>query len=212
MVDDTEDIGGLIERISQKKPDLVEFRLDKISNPRTIEMIAQKKSALPAIATDRSNRDLAVKEKLLVEAASAGFEYVDIDIASRLSKNAIDIMKSHDTQLIVSFHNFSQTPSRAELDKVLKSEKNAGGDICKIVTTARQPRDNLAILGFLEEKAAETRLVSFAMGSQGVPSRILSPLFGAEFTFAALSEETSTADGQLTIDNLRSVWQLLGVQ
>jgi len=211
MVEDSENIGQLIERVSQKKPDLVEFRLDKLSNSGILEMIAQKKT-FPAIATDRSNRGPAATEKLLLEAASAGFEYVDIDLAAPFAKTAISQAKSHGAEVIVSFHDLSKTPSHSELDRVLNSERRAGGDVCKIVTTARQPRDNLAILGFLEERAAETRLVSFAMGPQGVASRILSPLFGAEFTFAALTEETRTADGQLSIDSLRSVWQLLGVQ
>ncbi len=211
MVGDSEDIGRLIERISQKKPDLVEFRLDKVRGYEILETIAREKS-FPVVATDRSNRDPEAKQKLLSEAASAGFEMVDIDMASSITKTAIGEVKSHGAEVILSFHHSSKTPSANELNNVLNSERKAGADVCKIVTTARQPRDNLAILSFLEEKAAKTRLVSFAMGSHGVPSRVLSPLFGAEFTFAALTEESKTADGQLSIDNLRSVWQVLGIQ
>jgi 3-dehydroquinate dehydratase/shikimate dehydrogenase len=94
----------------------------------------------------------------------------------------------------------------------LNSQIKNGGDVCKIITTAIYPRDNLSILHFLEEESTRTKLVSFAMGQQGIPSRILSPLFGAEFAFASLNEASKTADGQLTIDDLRSAWQLLGVQ
>jgi 3-dehydroquinate dehydratase/shikimate dehydrogenase len=90
--------------------------------------------------------------------------------------------------------------------------KLAGGDVCKIVTTAVHPRDNLTILDFLERHSQSTRLVSFAMGSVGTPSRILSPLFGGEFTFASIDEKSTTAEGQLSIDHLRTVWQLLGIQ
>jgi 3-dehydroquinate dehydratase type I len=211
MVDDGEDIADLVERISQKKPDIVEFRLDRVHEIRTLGIIAQKKG-FPAIATDKSNRDPEASEKLLSEAASAGFEYVDVDLASPLARETIGRMKAQHTKVIVSFHDFTRTPPATELNEVLDSEMRANGDICKIVTTARQPRDNLTLLNFVQESAAKTRLVSFAMGSQGVPSRILSPLFGAEFTFAALTREERTADGQLSIDNIRSVWQILGVQ
>jgi 3-dehydroquinate dehydratase type I len=211
MLEDSVDVGQLIERVAQKKPDLVEFRLDKLRNPGMLETVAQKKT-FPAIATDKSIRDPPAAEKLLLGAAIAGFEYVDIDLASPFAKTAISRAKFHGAEVIISFHDFSKTPPAIELNKVLNSARKVGGDLCKIVTTALQPRDNLAILGFLEKRAAETRLVAFAMGSQGVPSRILSPLFGAEFAFAALSEETRTAEGQLSIDSLRNVWQLLGVQ
>ncbi len=211
MVDDAEDTAGLIERVSQEKPDIVEFRLDKVHDPSTLRTIAQKKG-FPAIATDKSNRDHAASKKLMSEAASAGFEYVDIDLASPLARDSINQVKSQRAEVIVSFHDFAKTPPVSELNRVLDSEMNANGDVCKIVTTARQPRDNLTLLNFVEAKAAATRLVSFAMGPQGVPSRILSPLFGAEFTFAALTREERTADGQLSIDNIRSVWHILGVQ
>lgn len=211
MVDEAENIANLIERISMKKPDFVEFRLDRVRDLTSLKDIAQKKG-FPAIATDKSNRDPAASKKLLSKAASAGFEYVDIDLASPLAKDTINQVKSHSAEVIASFHDFAKTPPASELNRVLDSQMKANGDICKIVTTARQPRDNLTLLSFVEERAAETRLVSFAMGSRGVPSRILSPLFGAEFTFAALTTEERTADGQLSIDNIRSVWQILGVQ
>ncbi len=77
----------------------------------------------------------------------------------------------------------------------MDSQIRTGSDVCKIVTTAVHPRDNLSILRFIEERSAETRLVSFAMGRHGIPSRVLSPLFGAEFTFASLTETSKTADG-----------------
>lgn len=210
MVDDNQNIDQLLGMISNKEPDLVEFRLDKLNNFRTVEAIAREKTA-PAIATDKSNRDAATKQKLLLEAASAGFEFIDIDLAS-MPRHMIHEVKSHGAEVVVSFHDFSKTPSPEELIQVLDSEVKVGGDVCKIVTTALSAHDNLSVLRFVEEKAGETRLVSFAMGRHGIPSRILSPLFGAEFTFASLNEAAKTADGQLTIDNIRNVWQLLGVQ
>lgn len=211
MVDGNQNVEQLISLLSQKRPDLVEFRLDNLNNFTTLEDIAHKKT-FPGIATDRSNRDTAVTKRLLITAASSGFEFVDLDLASQLTQSDIQQLKSNGSKLIRSFHDFSKTPSPKELDEVLESQVKAGGDVCKVVTTAVTPRDSLSILRFVEEKSPKTRLVSFAMGRHGIPSRILSPLFGAEFTFASLTEGSKTADGQLTIDNLRSAWQLLGVQ
>ncbi len=195
--------------ISKKEPDLVEFRLDRIRDWGTLEALAREKT-VPAIATDKSNRGSATRDKLLIGAASAGFEFIDVDLAS-LPSSTISEVKSHGSKVVVSFHDFSKTPSPGGLKHVLESEIRAGSDVCKIVTTALSAHDNLNVLRFVEEEAGQTRLVSFAMGRHGIPSRILSPLFGAEFTFASLSEGAKTADGQLTIDNVRSVWELFGV-
>lgn len=210
-VNENESIDQLLERISQKKPDFVEFRLDRVSNAQTIEHIAKKKSCL-SIATDRSNRDQGTKEKLLLGAATAGFDFVDVDISSPSAETTIQRVKSLGSRVILSFHDNTKTPSPNELKKILRTQIKAKSDLCKVVTTAVQSHDNLTILQFLEEGSVETKLVSFAMGPQGVPSRILSPLFGAEFTIASFDDTSKTAEGQLTIDNLRNVWQLLGVQ
>ena len=171
--------------------------------------IAQKKS-FPAIATDKSARPST--PLLLDQAAAAGFEFVDIDLSSNRSEPTIKELKSHGAQLILSYHDYSKTPSMDELGKVLDAERKVGGDVCKIVTTALVQRDNLTVLNFVGNEAGGTRLVAFAMGEHGIPSRILSPLFGAEFTFASLTEESKTAEGQLSIDKLRNAWQILGVQ
>lgn len=210
MVDGSENVDQLMGLLSQKKPDLVEFRLDNLSNSVAIEDIAHKKT-FPAIATDKSNRDEAITKKRLMTAASSGFEFIDLDLASPNVGSVIREVKAMGSEVIVSFHDFSKTPSRNELGEVLDSQIKAGSDVCKVVKP-HYPRDSLSILCFVEEESSKTRLVSFAMGHHGVASRILSPLFGAEFTFASLTEASKTADDQLTIDNLRSAWQLLGVQ
>jgi 3-dehydroquinate dehydratase-1 len=209
MVTDKEDIAGLLAQIDQKKPDLVEFRLDTLSDYSTVEKIAELKQ-YPAIATIKSKRDDA--KKLLLGAASSGFEFVDVGLTSSHVSDFVKELKVAGTEVIVSFHDNSKTPEPKELKRILKAEMKAGGDVSKIVTTAVDEIDNLSVLSFLKDKPAGSRVVTFAMGRQGILSRILSPVFGAEFTFASLNEFSKTADGQLTIDNLRSAWQLLGVQ
>jgi len=210
MIEDNTDLATLMKRISAKSPDLVEFRLDELHDRNRLEEITSKKS-FPTIATDRSDRDQRKKLEQLTYAASLGFDLIDLELATT-DAATVKHMKSEGAQIILSFHDFSQTPSKEHLTKILRAEKKLGGDVCKIVTTARQPHDNLTILDFVESEAPKVRLISFAMGSQGVPSRVLSPLFGAEFTFASLGENLRTAEGQLSIDQLRSAWQILEIQ
>jgi 3-dehydroquinate dehydratase type I len=211
MIDDKVNVAKLIDQISSKKPDLVEFRLDKLHEPRLLEEIVNSKS-FPVIATDKSDSGSVASLGLLLHAAAAGFDLVDIELATASSDPIVRKLKSHGSEVIVSFHDYARTPPSEELTKLLQVEKKIGADVCKIVTTAVKPGDNLTILRFVEEESTNTRLVSFAMGPRGMPSRILSPLFGAEFTFAAISDESKTADGQLSVDSLRMVWQALEIQ
>ena len=211
MIQDDSNITTLMEQISLKKPDLLEVRLDKLQDHRILDQVVARKS-FPAIATDRSDQVSARKlvSSKLAYAAEVGFELVDLDLATS-DEATIRGMKSKGAEVILSSHDYSRTPKQGELVGILEAEEKLGGDICKIVTTARVPRDNLTVLSFVQNESAGVRLVSFAMGMLGIPSRILSPWFGAEFTFASLSDESKTADGQLTIDELRSAWQILGL-
>jgi 3-dehydroquinate dehydratase type I len=198
-----------MDQISSKKPDLVEFRLDELGDQSILGSIAKKKS-FPAIATDKSGR--ASSSRILDQAVAEGFEYVDTELSSDHFCDNVKQLKSRGAQVIVSHHDYAGTPSVDELRKILRLQRESGADICKIVTTANHPRDNIVLLDLLDKEAHKGPMVAFAMGTAGIASRILSPLFGAEFTFASITEESKTAAGQLSIDNLRSAWRTLGIQ
>jgi 3-dehydroquinate dehydratase len=197
----------LLERISSKNPNLVEYRLDHLSDRSILDIVAAAKTC-KIIATDRLGRDPA--SGILFDAVKAGFDYVDIDV-SIASVDTIRKLKNLGSGVIVSHHNLTGTPSEERLFSILRSEMNLGGDICKLVTKATRPNDNLTLLKFVGDNSQRTRLVSFAIGKLGIPSRVLSPTFGAEFTFASLDNQSTTAEGQLSIDNLRNVWRILGL-
>ena len=211
MVEGSEDINSVLKELSQKKPDLVEFRLDRITDLGILDIIGTTKKEFKTIATDRGIRNVAGRMRLLQMAIESGFDFVDVDVGDRASRKIIQTLKNTNSKLVVSYHDYSGTPSPNALNKVLEREKSNGGNVCKIVTTAKHPRDNLTVLRFVESNASKAKLVSFAMGRMGIPSRVLSTLYGAEFTFASLTEEAQTAEGQLSIDDLRRVWQMLGV-
>jgi 3-dehydroquinate dehydratase len=50
------------------------------------------------------------------------------------------------------------------------------------------------------------------MGELGKTSRLLSPVFGAFFTFACLDETRKTAKGQLTIEEMKQAYETLGIK
>ena len=98
-----------------------------------------------------------------------------------------------------------------KLKKVLKEEVVLGADVCKIITTAQSVKDNMKALDFVSKASKKVKLVCFAMGELGRHSRLVSPVFGAFFTFACLDEKRKTAKGQLTIHEMNLAYETLGL-
>jgi 3-dehydroquinate dehydratase-1 len=113
--------------------------------------------------------------------------------------------------MILSWHNFEDTPSIKFLQGTLDKAKPLG-EIVKIVTMAKDFSDNISILN-LYKYSKPNRLIAFCMGEKGQISRILCPIFGSPFTYASL-QGLSTAPAQIMVKELRELYDLfeLGYQ
>jgi len=208
----------LIEKAEAQNADLIEIRLDSLKNHDRLADILHC-SKTPLIATNKAMEHHGKfsgseneRQKILMDAAKNGFEYVDIDLSTPNMRKLIVDLREVGAKPIVSFHDFNRTPELSQLNKVLEEEIALGADICKIVTTARHVEDNLTTLNFVSKASKKAKIVCFAMGELGKPSRLLSPVFGAFFTFASIDEKRKTAKGQLTIQEMRRAYELLGLR
>jgi 3-dehydroquinate dehydratase type I len=143
----------------------------------------------------------------LIQATEAGFDYIDVELNTKKVGESARRFQKEGARAIVSYHNMKTTPATTVLESILNREKRAGADVCKIVTTARKASDSLRCLAFVNEQARNAKLVCFAMGRLGAPSRILSPVFGAYFTFASSAIGKETASGQVPISELRALYR-----
>lgn len=152
--------------------------------------------------TDEENR-LAK----LVEAVGLGASMVDVELSMKTLKRAISELRPK-AACVVSFHDFNGTPPYPALVEIVKRQIAAGADICKVVTTAGDFADNITMLRLIKA-FPQTKMVALAMGPQGMTSRILSPLAGGYFTYASLERGKESAPGQLTVEELREIYQML---
>jgi 3-dehydroquinate dehydratase type I len=213
-----EEAFDLIEEAEAQNADLIEIRLDSLTNHARIAEIPRC-SKTPLIATNKSLENHGKfsgsedeRQKILVDAARNGFEYVDVDLFIPNMRELIDDLREAGAKPIVSFHDFDMTLELSRLNLVLEEEIALGAEVCKIVTTARNVEDNLTTLNFVSKASKKAKIVCFAMGELGKPSRLLSPVFGAFFTFAAIDEKRKTAKGQLTIQEMRRAYEVLGLR
>jgi 3-dehydroquinate dehydratase type I len=209
---------SLIEKAEDARADLIEVRLDCLeSHSELADVAAHGKT--PKIATNklrssqgRFSGTETEQQRVLLTAAKNGFEFVDVELTSPKLKDIVREVKALGVKQIVSFHDFTKSLSLPELNRILEREIASGADVCKIVTTAQRIEDNLTVLNFTSAACRRTKVACFAMGELGRVSRLLSPLFGGYFTFASLERGAETAAGQMTAQEMRAAYELLGLK
>ncbi len=209
---------NLIEKAEKAKADFIEVRLDWLEISRKLSDITAS-TKIPLIAANKlqsekgyfSGTEIEWQQTLLF-AAKSGFEYVDVNLSSPKHIETISQLKQLGAKPIVSYHKFDGALSVTAMEDVLDKELASRASICKIVTTANHVEDNLPVLGFVSFASSKGKLVCFCMGEHGKVSRLLSPMFGAFFTFASLENGSETAAGQMSIGEMRTAYGLLGVK
>jgi 3-dehydroquinate dehydratase type I len=215
---DTPELLGRAQRAERLSADLVEVRLDKLRSYHGLAKIARSVER-PIIATNRPlsekgsfDRSEPDRLKVLTDAVEGGFEYVDLELSTSKLDRVIKTFREKGAKIILSHHDHFRTPDPARLASTLAQLQKFKPDICKIVTTAQRPEDNLTVLNLLKTNHQNAPIVCFAMGQAGVWSRLLAPFYGAHFTYASLERGLETAPGQATIADLRRIYEMLGVE
>ena len=208
----------LIEKAEKARADFVEVRLDCLEISRKLSDLSDS-TRIPLIATNKPQSENGYfagteteRQQNLLNAAKNGFQYVDVDLSSPKHKDTVSQLKLLGAKPIVSYHKFDGALNASAMEKVLDEEIASGASVCKIVVTAKQVEDNLPVLSFVSFASSKAKLVCFCMGEQGKISRLLSPMFGAFFTFASLENGCETAVGQMSIGEMRSAYSVLGMK
>ena len=191
--------------------DLFEVRIDLIGNDwqELVRHLEKPWIACNRIAGEGGSWQKSEAERIeeLIKASEIGAGIIDIELATENLGKTVELIKKR-AKCLLSFHELEKTPSLGSLKRIVQMQLGAGADICKVVTTALKPEDNLTVLQLISE-FPETRLVSFAMGPLGFMSRVLCPLVGGDFTYASVEKGQESASGQITVGNLRKLYGMV---
>jgi 3-dehydroquinate dehydratase/shikimate dehydrogenase len=105
--------------------------------------------------------------------------------------------------VIVSYHNFEETPNLEAILKILQMN-HPKAHLYKIATMARSTLDSLRMLEFLQRHPG---IIGLCMGDLGSLTRICAPIFRVPLMYAPLTEEDKNAPGQLLVDQLCAIYQ-----
>lgn len=129
---------------------------------------------------------------------------VDIEMACPASKALVAEAKAGGYDVVGSCHDFTATPSRAQIAEKLVQITAAGADITKVAYMPRNAQDVAALRHAAHDFAGaypHQPLIAISMGQLGAPSR--TDLVNC-LTFATIADGAASAPGQATIAHVRA--------
>ena len=212
------DVTSLLDharREAEAGESFLEFRLDYLDHPgegpAAVRAFLEQFPDCIVLATCRRHQNRgkfngSVEEQLalLEGSVAAGAQAVDVEIeTAETAGERVNTFHGR-ASLIVSYHNYESTPP---MDTVISRVTRIQADAYKVVTTSRKPSDNFRVLAAARAFPGH-RLVVLAMGELGFPTRVLSPVYGALYTYAAPSCAEGTAAGQVGARQLRHLYHV----
>jgi len=207
----------LLKTLRRDGADLVETRVDLYNSTKVEYVLNSLKktkqiSRLPIISTIRRPEDggekpIDNKSRLeLFRAIIPLVDCVDTEIDSPITDEVVRLAKKRKKKVIISYHNFKETPPDHQLVKLIRRGKLKGGDIIKLAVMGRQEDDIFRLLR-LTHLYKDENLITISMGKKGRISRIVAPLFGSLLTYGYV--DLPIAPGQFSIGELKKGLDLL---
>jgi 3-dehydroquinate dehydratase-1 len=196
---------------ARRVADLIEFRMDCAEDP--IKQLSHYDGTLPIIATNRTKwfggeaNDSGRLDHLFAASRFDFVELVDIELEIARSKGWIlDEFHENEVQIIVSHHDFEDTPKQEILNAIIEQGAQYG-DIAKVATYPQNRTDALRLLRAIDTATKKgIDVAGISMGNIGSHTRVVGPLYGSKLGYAPLASDTSDyAPGQIPLQKLKSL-------
>lgn len=219
---DIASVDQLIEPLVVNKDafDIIEWRADYFQDDIASNMNKLGKTLQelekPLIFTFRTLMEGGKKEILpeqyeaycLLAAQSSFFDYVDVEL-QMLQPDLIDKLHQAQAKVIISHHNFTETPSSEEMIQILKQEELQGADIVKLAVMPSTKEDVACVVAtaIAFHKTSDTDMIVIAMGDHGKPTRVMGETLGNCITFGSIGK--NSAPGQINVRVLKEMMEAI---
>jgi 3-dehydroquinate dehydratase-1 len=201
------------EPTAREHADAMEFRMDFAETP--LDALSGYDGDLPIIATNRVEweggdaEDTPERLEILrVAAEHPMVEAIDVELAAIAAGDGLETVehaRAHGVSVIVSIHDFEETPPGTEMERLL-SQAGEYGNISKLAVTAETLDDILQLFAVTRSRTqAGEQVATMAMGPVGRHSRAVTPLYGSRIGYAPVDPADATAPGQYDLATLREV-------
>ncbi len=208
-------IEGMVAAANTTDADLVEVRLDYLKELNRFDDLAAIEK--PIIVSCPPKNEGGVFEgteegrsRLLLKALPpADYITVEMRMEEAVRETLIADAKKQRTKIIISFHDFDQTPSLEELSAIVDEQRVMGADVAKVACKAKTSDDAVTMLRLLAVKKDGGPIIAIAMGDHGVLTRSLGPALGACLTYAAVDGAHVAAPGQSSVAAMKTKLEAL---
>jgi 3-dehydroquinate dehydratase type I len=206
---------NMIDAANYSSADMLEIRLDCLEKYAGADLLRKITkplivSCMPASEGGKFSGTEEERINILFEAVQYA-DYVSLELSTKkeLRERIIYEARIRDTKIIATYHDHKKTPKIKEIKEILKKEKKMGADIAKVAFQAKDYGDVMTLMGVLLENDVGIPIIAISMGEYGKISRILGPLLGSYLTFASPAKGQEAAPGQLTVEELHTVFDML---
>ena len=199
---------------------VLELRADYLTelNVKSLRKVIKSAKAtdLPVIVTCRdqsqggmNNWPLQLRIEILIEALKSGADFIDCeyenflidDVSRKISQG---LSENSRARLILSAHNFNG--KFPDLNKLYENILSVCSEaIPKLVYTPKHINDCFDAFDLLGRSHGNA--IILCMGKAGLISRLLAKKLGALLTFASIDPEKATAPGQVTVEQMKSLYR-----
>lgn len=221
---DGAELSAQAKRAASSGADICEFRADYfVGNPvAALPCLRAKLGDMPLLFTFRTKAEGGEREiergeyyDMCVKAVKSGLaDILDVEISAgdETCRELAGLTRGLGIAVILSSHNFMNTPLKPDMLKTLETARELGGDIAKLAVMPQTATDVLALLEVTAEftrKYPDYTAITMSMGALGKVSRVCGELTCSAVTFAALDK--ASAPGQLPVAEMRAILKLMNL-
>lgn len=211
--------------LNTKEIDLVEWRVDYFEESLNIDSVIHTLKEInvvldkPLIFTFRrkqeggeseiSDQDYLRLNTMVADHKIADVIDVELFIGDTIATLLVEAAHRNKVYIIMSNHDFNQTPSREDITARLLKMNQLGGDIAKIAVMPNSRMDVISLLDVTTKvsKELDIPVVTMSMSQQGLASRLIGESSGSAITFGTVKE--SSAPGQIPVEDLKTVLEII---
>ena len=222
---DQEQLQAEAEAAMKKSIDLVEWRGDCFCRvhdltemEQTAKILRQQMGDCPILFTCRTEdgrfsisiRDYIELNKRMIATGCIDLVDVELFMGDMVCRELVEYAHAHHVAVVISNHEFEQTPDVDVMVRRLQSMRYLGADVPKIAVMPKNNRDVLKLLQATDtfnQWFGDCPIITMSMGKMGVISRLCGETFGSALTFATVGK--ASAPGQISVDEVKTVLDIL---
>ena len=205
-------IEAMVTLASSASSDIVELRLDcltdfsalkkieKVNKPKIITCMPEWEGGL---FKGEENERINILLEAMKFCTSSDYVSIELKTGKKFLDKIADAAKKKGIKVIISNHNFRETPGKEEILEILELEEKTGADIAKVAFMPKDYGDVLTVLSALVDNDLKIPVIAISMGELGKISRVVGLLMGSYLTFASIEKGKESAKGQMSVDEVR---------